>query len=136
MDEITIPYHLVIPIIICIVGLGTIFFLRKKLFPRNKVLWISVTVFLFFYLLIVAGAAYDDLYCQWDLNRYDLNKDGLFSGQEITEKQTAAMQRLTNDVGRNLSFITGFIFAFIISSVVYIMGLLFTKFKKYNNEKI
>ena len=134
MDEITIPYHLVIPTIICIVGLGTIFFFRKKLFSRNKVLWISVTTFLVFYLLVVAGAAYDDLYCQWDLNRYDLNKDGIFSGQEITEKQKAAMQKLTNDVGRNFSFITGFIFAFIISSVVYVMGLLFTKFKKYNNE--
>ena len=134
MDEITIPYHLVIPSIICIVGLGTIVCFRKKLFSRNKVLWISVTVFLVFYLLVVAVATYDDLYCQWDLNRYDINEDGIFSGQEITEEQKAAMQRLTNDVGRNFSFITGFIFAFIISLVVYGMGILFTKLKKYKNE--
>jgi len=137
MHEITIPYHLVIPTIICIVGFGAIFFFRKKLFSRDKVLWISVTVFLFIFFLVVAGSAYDDLYCQWDLNRYDLNKDGMFSGQEVTEEQEAAMQRVTSDVGINFGFIfiTGFIFAFIISSVVYFMGLLFTKLKKYNNEK-
>jgi hypothetical protein len=130
MDEITIPYHLAIPTIICVVGLGVLLFYRKKLFPKNKVFWGSITVFLVLYLLIVAGATYDDIYYQWDLNRYDLNKDGIFSGQEITQEQKNAMERLTNDVGRNFSFITGFIFTLIISSMVYVVGLLFSKFSK------
>ncbi len=89
-----------------------------------------MTVFLLAYLFIVGSATYDDIYYQWDLNRYDLNKDGLFSGQEITEDQKAAMQRLINDVGRNFSFITGLIFAGVISTMVYLFGrlkLLITK---------
>lgn len=127
MNTITIPYHLTIPAIICVIGLGILFFYRKKFFQKNKVFWISVTVFFVLYLLIVASATYDDIYYQCNLNRYDLNKDGIFSGQDITKEQEAAMQRLTNDVGRNFSFIIGFIFALIISSIVYIIGLLFSK---------
>ncbi len=98
MREITIYYHLAIPTTLCIVGLGTIFFYRQRLFPKDKWLWTSVTVFLVAYLFIVGNATYDDIYYQWDLNRYDLDKDGIFGGQEITKDQEAAMRRLTNDV--------------------------------------
>ncbi len=83
-----------------------------------------MTVFLVAYLFIVGNATYDDIYYQWDLNRYDLDKDGIFGGQEITKDQEAAMRRLTNDVGRNFSFVTGFIFAFILSGTVYLFGRL------------
>ena len=83
-----------------------------------------MTVFLAAYLFVVGSTTYDDIYYQWDLNRYDLDKDGFFGGQEITKDQEAAMQRLTNDVGRNFSFVTGFIFALVISGTVYLFGRL------------
>ena len=129
MNEINIPYHLAIPTIICVIGLVVLLFYRKKIYPRNKIFWLSVTVFLILYLLIVASATCEDIYCQWDLNRYDINKDGIFSGQEITQEQKIAMQKLTNDVGRNFSFISGFIFALIISSIVYVFGILLSKLR-------
>ena len=129
MDEITIPYHLVIPGIICIIGLLGILFNRKRLFGKNKILWISVTVFLVLYMLIVGSAAYEGIFYQWDLNHYDLDKDGMFSGVEITDEQNEAMRKLTSDTGRNFSFITGFIFAFIISAFTYIIGILFFRKK-------
>ena len=134
MDAITIPYRLAIPIVICVVGLGVLLFYRKKFFQKNKMLWISAIVFLILYLLVVASAIYDDIYYQWDLNRYDLNKDGIFNGQEITQEQKNAMQRLTNDIGRNFSFITGFIFALIISAMVWVLypSCTYTKVKKEN----
>ena len=130
MDEITIPYHLAIPTIISLVGLGSIIFYHKKLFAKNKLLWTSVTVFLVLYSLIVGNATFDAFYYQWDLNRYDLDKDGMFGGTEITEEQNAAMVKLTNDTGRNFAFITGFIFALIISTTVYISGRVILKLKR------
>ncbi|MBK9794342.1 MAG: hypothetical protein IPP60_14915 [Sphingobacteriales bacterium] len=57
-------------------------------------------------------ATFDAIYYQLDLNRYDLNKDGMFGGKEITNEQNEAMRKLTSDTGRNFSFITGFVFAF------------------------
>jgi hypothetical protein len=130
LDEITIPFHLAIPTIISGVALGIILNYRKKLFLFHKLAWASVAVFLTIYFLIVGSATYEAIYFQWDLNRYDLNKDGLFGGQEITNESQAAMQRLTNDVGRNFSFITGFIFAGVISITIYVLGRLLLKYKK------
>jgi hypothetical protein len=130
LDELTIPYHLATPTTICVVGLMAILFYRKRLFAKNKLLWTSVTVFLVLYLLIVGRATFDAIYYQWDLNRYDLDKDGMFGGKEITDDQNEAMRKLTSDTGRNFSFITGFVFALIISTVVYITGRVILKLKR------
>ncbi len=130
MDEITIPYHLATPTTVCVVGLLIILFYRKRLFSKNKLLWASVTVFLVLYLLIVGRATFDAIYYQWDLNRYDLDKDGMFGGIEITDQQYEAMRKLTSDTGRNFSFITGFVFALIISTAVYISGRVILKLKR------
>lgn len=135
MDELTIPYHLAAPTIICVVGLVIILIYRKRLFPKNKLFWTCFTVFLVLYVFIVGGATYYDLCYQRDLNRYDLNKDGMFGGEEITTEQEEAMRKLTSDTGRNFSFITGFVFASIISTVVYIIGRLTLKRKDKDDKK-
>jgi len=132
LNEISIPYHLLIPSIISILGLASILLYRKKLFSKNKQLWTSLIIFITVYLLVVGNAAFDDIYYQWDLNRYDLDKDGFFGGQEITKDQEAAMQRLTNDVGRNFSFITGFLMAFVISLTYYFLSKLNMRTKNSN----
>jgi hypothetical protein len=130
LNEITIPYHLATPTIICIIGLIAILVYRKRLFTKSKLFWTSLTVFLVFYLFIVGSATFDDIYYQWDLNRYDLDKDGMFGGKEITAEQEEAMRKLTSDTGRNFSFITGFVFALIISTAIYISGRLILKLKR------
>jgi hypothetical protein len=69
------------------------------------------------------------MYYQWDLNRYDLDKDGFFGGQEVTREQQAAMQRLINDVGRNFLIFTGLIFSFVISVAIYFAGWILKRVK-------
>lgn len=132
MDELTIPYHLAIPTLLCIVGLLTIILKRKTLFEMNKLLWISITIFLCLYLLIVGTATFDSIYYQWNLNRYDLDKDGMFGGKELTNEQSEAMRKLTSDTGRNFSFITGFIFSLIISATIFICGLVIKRVRRTN----
>ena len=56
----------------------------------------------------------------------------MFGGDELTNEQNEAMRRLTSDTGRNFSFITGFIFAFIISLTIFIFGLLIKRLKLNN----
>lgn len=113
--------------------LGIIFLKRKKLFANGelKLFWISTVVFFVIYLLIVGGATYSDLNAQLTLNDFDLNKDGLFSGEEITAEQKEAMQKLNSDTGRNFSFIIGFIFSLIIAFFVFIGG----KLNEYARKK-
>ena len=89
-----------------------------------------MTIFLVLYLLTVGSATFDDIYSQWNLNRYDLNKDGIFGGIEVTDEQNEAMRKLSSNTGRNFSFITGFVFALIISTTVYILGQIISKTKR------
>lgn len=124
MDDITIQLHLAFPTLLSFVVLSVILYYRQRLFSKHKWFWIGLTIFLTLYLFIVGNALYTDIYYQWDLNRYDLDKDGTFGGEEITEGQKLAMQRLTSDVGRNFSFISGFTFSFWIALAVYISGTL------------
>ena len=135
MNEITLPYHLLIPTIISILILTIFFIKRKRIFRigKWKWFWISLTVFFVFYVFIVGGATYDDIYAQWNSNRFDLNQDGFFSGNEITSEQQEAMRNLISDTGRNFSFITGLIFSGIIAFFVFTFGKISELIKKKKN---
>jgi len=124
MNEISLPYHLIIPSLISILALGIIFLKRKKLFANGKWkwFWISTTVLFGIYLLIVGGATYSDITSELALQKFDLNGDGFFNGEEITSEQKEAMRKVISDTGRNFSFITGLIFSGIISLFVFIGG--------------
>jgi len=80
-------------------------FKKKVLFQKSKRrwFWISVIVFFSFYLVIVGLSAFLTVYYQIELNKYDLNQDGFFSGNELTPEQEVAMQKVISDVGRNFS---------------------------------
>jgi len=64
------------------------------------------------------------MYYRWNLNNFDLNKDEIFNAEEINDKFREAMQKVTNDVGRNFSFATGIIKALILSTLIYLLGSL------------
>lgn len=129
MEKIEIPYHLIIPSIASFIGLLLIFFNRKKLFKKKRIFWVSVSVFFVLYLIIVGKASYDSIFYQLELHRLDLNNDGFFNENELTEELNAVMKKQNNDVGRNFSFITGFVFSLLISLLVYVFGKLFFRKK-------
>src|SRR4051812_24338786 len=104
MNEITVPWHFVVTGVVSLVALIFLLSLRKRIIQgKNRPLYFSMLSFVCVYLLIVCYSAAIDVYYQWDLNRYDLDKDGIFSGAELTPQQKVAMAKLINDVGRNLS---------------------------------
>lgn len=137
MEPITIPYHLLLPTIISFLCFSVILLKKKKLFRNNrkKSFWITVTVLLLLYSLIVGAATYEDIYAQWNANRYDLDGDGFFAGDEITEAQEAAMLRLTSDVGRNFSVFVGLIFTAVLALPIYILVRLIVNTKQHHTTK-
>lgn len=125
---------LTMPALISGVLLLLIIVLYKRTFKsKRKSLWIGLSVFLVFYTLIVGSAALTDIKYQKQLDTYDLNQDGLFSENEITPEQEAAMFRLTNDVGRNFSIFTGALFSGILGLIAYGISV---GIRKYNRLKI
>lgn len=53
-----------------------------------------------------------------NLERFDLNGNGVFNGDEITPEQQQAMKKVTNDTGRALAPFTG-----AIVSLIYNLGV-------------
>jgi len=120
--SITVPYHLAIAVLIAVsivlllVHKRTYFYNHQK-----KVLWRYLLLLFSLYILIVGKNIFDDLYYQWDLSHYDLDRNGLFNGVEITAAQQKAMTKLVNDTSRNFSFITGFIFSVFFVVLLYLI---------------
>lgn len=138
MNEISLPYHLIIPSIISILVLGILFFKRKSLFKTRKWkwFWISLTIFLLFYLLIVGGATYGSISSKLTYLEFDLNGDGNFSDNEITPEQIRVENNLISDTGRNLSVITGLFFSGILAFFVFIIGKITEYIKKKKSKTI
>jgi len=124
MNQISLPYHLLIPSLISIVVLIMLILNRKKPLANRKWkwFWIGATVFFGIYLLIVAGATYLDISYKLALQRFDLNNDGFFTNDEITTRQKEVMRKVISDTGRNFAPITGLILSGFMSLIVLIVG--------------
>lgn len=48
-----------------------------------------------------------DWHYKYELDKFDLDGDGTFSGEELTPEMDKAMKNLTNDTGRTFAPITG-----------------------------
>lgn len=131
MFKINLPYHLIIPAMISALVLT---YKRKTLFKVGnwKWYWISFTVFLLSYLFLIGGATYSSITSEIALQKYDLNDDGFFNGNEITSDQKLALTKVTADTGRNFVIITGLVFSAIIGLIVFAIGKIieYYKFKK------
>jgi len=130
MPLITIPYHLALPCFISLFLILIIWVKQKTLFNRRKWFWISITAFLSTYSFLLISVIYLNNYYYWNLQSFDLDKNGFFSTIERTPEQLKAMTLVASDTARNFAFITGLIYAFIIAIMTYIGGKIFEIFKK------
>ena len=112
MENITVKKHLVIALIFAILIL--IFSFKSK--HKRKLL---INLFLGTYIVIIAYVIFYDIYLQYYLNSFDIDKNGFFNGDEITTEQKKAVQKLSSDTGRNFSFITGLFYSAILSGILY-----------------
>ena len=112
MENITVKKHLVIALIFAILIL--IFSFKSK--HKRKLL---INLFLGTYIVIIAYVIFYDIYLQYYLNSFDIDKNGFFNGGEITTEQKKAVQKLSSDTGRNFSFITGLFYSAILSGILY-----------------
>lgn len=59
------------------------------------------------YLALVVSTRFETLYLEQELEKFDLNGDGWFSPNELTQPARAAMNAVAFDTGRNLAPLTG-----------------------------
>ncbi len=119
----SLPYHLIIFSLILLFAIIIVFVYRKKFLNTklSKVFLVSTLVFLLSYFFIVSSSTCMDIYLSIKLQTFDLNGDGIFTGNEITKEQEKAMLAVISDTGRNFSVITGAIFSFLLFLIVFIV---------------
>ncbi|WP_339849307.1 hypothetical protein [uncultured Dokdonia sp.] len=131
MNHIQPPTHLILALLITIFLIVVSLFYKKKLLISRKWLFINTIVFLCVYFIVIAGTVYQDISLQLALQKFDLNSDGFFSGNEITPQQSEAMQKFVSDTGRTFSVISGLLYAgtitIIISLVRVVINILKSK---------
>ena len=108
-------------IILIVVLIPFMVYVASRLFFPSKLtpIWFSALSALLLYVAIVVSAGIHGQILKSDLQTYDLDGDGIFSGEEISLEQKEAMSRVTSDVGRNFAPITGGIFSVIYFFVVW-----------------
>lgn len=131
MSEYSLPMHLVYPAIFSLLVLCLIIYKRKVFFRKrkSKSLPISITIFFLIYFLILVNVIYLDHHYLQALDKFDLNLDNRFRGDEITTDYQEALNKVTNDTARLYAFITGAIFSFIIALFVFVVGKIYEWFR-------
>lgn len=119
-----------ITLIICVFLPFLLTFINHRFWHQrlgNLVLWLMACVI--FWLLIQGSVQLVEWELQRQLDSFDLDHNGSFSGKELTPQQAQAMSNVISDTGRALAPITGAIGSVLYNSLVF-GGLAIFKFNK------
>lgn len=102
-----------------------LFFKRRNLSNKQVAFYSS----LFFLLSLIAWAVIVQSMLRNELNAFDLNNDGFFTGTEITTEQQQALKKVSSDTHLRVAPL-----AAIVYSLLYFL-LLLIGLKVFRNEK-
>ena len=105
-------------VVLLLIPIGVNWVNKKLLSGKLRNVSISAISAICIYAFILAGVAYIEYKLDAELAAFDLNGDGIFSGNEITPEQGKAMYRVIADTGRTFAPFTGAIF-----SVIYFLSI-------------
>ena len=97
--------------------------LRSIRFKRIRLATVAVFSLVGTYTLLLLAVHVLNAEIAANLSSYDLNRDGGFSGSEISPEQQKAMEDFTNDTGRNMAPIIGALLSLAYVTVVFTLWL-------------
>jgi len=88
------------------------------------------------YVLLISSVQLTEIHLENELNQFDLDGNGLFSGEEITPEMSEAMKAVTHDTGRTFAPITGLVTCPVYSGFWHVaVGLPFIFISRRNGRK-
>ena len=125
-------YYLYLPLL----ALPLLLMFLRKVVLKNRIKqeWVVLINIVATYLLIIAGTMALEYYFNSQLTAFDLNGDGLFTGEEVTAEQQAAQREVERMSARTLAPATGAIFAFFYSALFYCALIVIGSIKNKDNE--
>ena len=112
-------------------GIIILFRIRKKEYKNTykRTIWTSALLFFIVYFIIVFDSTCQEIYYKSQLNKFDLDGNGIFNGLEITADFKEAMKLVISDTGRTFAPFTGIVYAGFLSLVVFLSISVFKKLK-------
>ena len=104
------------------------YLIRNTIFNDRK---IAIFTSILFYVLIVSYTLYLKYKYQTELDKFDLNNDGFFNGNEINNEQKKAMRNVISDTGRNFAPITAILYSIV---HYFILKMILTAFNISKNK--
>jgi hypothetical protein len=101
---------------------------KTRVLPMKGNLKLALISFLILYAYIVGSAWLTDYQIEQRLHLFDLDGDGSLNSNEMTPEAKAALDRFSQDTGRKLAPITGFIFSSLYVSVFHLVVWSATKY--------
>ena len=98
-----------------------------KALPVSGLFKLSIISFIVIYGLYVGASELLDIRLRSELDSFDLNGDGSFSGNEITPDSEAAMKRMGSDTGRTFAPLVG-VFISLIYNLFFFGAFIFVRF--------
>jgi hypothetical protein len=108
-----------------------LYYLKKK----EKTVGLYLINFFTLYLILVGSVYFYDKFIEYKLSAFDLDHDSFFSKEEQTPDQIKYMQILTNNISRNLMVITGAIYSFISTIILFIVLKIFEASRKQGKQR-
>lgn len=107
---------------IAAVGISAVlYWLTKMVRCRCRPKALALANFLCIYFVILGSIAAYEWYLDAKLESFDVDGDGIFSPVEATSEQREYMSRKTNDAGRSLAPVTGFLFSAAYSAIYLVV---------------
>ena len=100
--------------------LGIWLLIKTRTEEPNWIAYFIISVILC-YVFIVLSVWSIGCHYEYELNKYDYDGDGMFSGDEINPDMEKAMDRLTNDTGRTFAPITAAILSPLYNSFWFVL---------------
>lgn len=107
--------------VLCLLISASAFFIGVKTRPMAVALTAASLNFVTIYVTILVDVFIFNINLEQQLSICDLDKNGMFSANEMTEECRVLSGVWANDVGRNLAPVTGFVFSFCYSLLYYFL---------------
>lgn len=120
-----ISYIFTFSFLLCPLALGCLLLIKLETSKPKWMIYMVISSVICYFCVIFSVWSIDWHY-KYELDKFDLDGDGMFSGKELTPEMDEAMKRLTSDTGRTFAPITGVVISPIYNGFWFIIFALFT----------
>jgi hypothetical protein len=109
--------YMVLFVSLCLLVSLAVYLGANKYFGNVSPIKLTIINFVSVYIFFVLGVYCYEIYLEYRLDSFDLNGDGIFTGEENTPEKEKYMSLVINDTFRTFAPFTGLVFSFLYAAL-------------------